>query len=47
MKFWEKLKESELGEKAAEKHPWWLYIIFFFGLIIGGTGVALLVGQVL
>ena len=46
MKFWEKLKESELGEKAAKKHPWWLYIIFFFGLIIGGTGVALVVGAV-
>ena len=46
MKFWEKLKESELGEKAAKKHPWWVYIFFFFGLIIGGTGVALLVGIV-
>ena len=46
MKFWEKLKESELGEKAAKKHPWWLYIIFFFGLIIGATAVALVVGAV-
>ena len=46
MKFWEKLKESELGEKAAKKHPWWLYIIFFFGLIIGFTAVALVVGAV-
>ena len=46
MKFWEKLKESELGEKAAEKHPWWLYIIFFFGLIIGATAVALVIGAV-
>tara|TARA_R110002060_G_scaffold76188_1_gene86372 strand:- start:134 stop:424 length:291 start_codon:yes stop_codon:yes gene_type:complete len=46
MKFWEKLKESELGEKAAKKHPWWLYIIFFFGLMIGVTAVALVVGVV-
>ena len=46
MKFWEKLKESELGEKAAKKHSWWLYIIFFFGLIIGVTAVALVVGAV-
>ena len=46
MKFWEKLKESELGEKAAKKHAWWLYIIFFFGLIIGATAVALVVGAV-
>jgi|TARA_B100001964_G_C13739227_1_gene382314 hypothetical protein len=46
MKFWEKLKESDLGEKAAKKHPWWLYIIFFFGLIIGATAVALVVGAV-
>ena len=46
MKFWEKLKESELGEKAAKKHPWWVYIFFFFGLIIGATAVALVVGAV-
>ncbi len=46
MKFWEKLKESELGEKAAKKHPWWLYIIFFFGLIIGFTAVVLVIGAV-
>ena len=46
MKFWEKLKESELAEKAAKKHAWWLYIIFFFGLIIGATAVALVVGAV-
>ena len=46
MKFWEKLKESELGEKAAKKHPWWVYIFFFFGLIFGGAGVALVVGAV-
>ena len=46
MKFWEKLKESELGEKAAKKHPWWVYIFFFFGLIIGATAVALVVGVV-
>ena len=46
MKFWEKLKESELGEKAAKKHPWWVYIIFFFGFMIGVTAVALVVGVV-
>ena len=46
MKFWETLKESDLGEKATKKHPWWLYIIFFFGLIIGATAVALVVGAV-
>ena len=46
MKFWEKLKESELGEKAAKKYPWWVYIFFFFGLIIGATAVALVVGVV-
>ena len=46
MKFWEKLKESELGEKAAKKHPWWVYIFFFFGLMIGVTAVALVVGVV-
>ena len=46
MKFWEKLKESDLGEKAAKKHPWWVYIIFFFGLMIGFTAVVLVVGVV-
>ena len=46
MKFWEKLKESELGEKAAKKHSWWLYIIFFFGLMIGFTIVTLVIGAV-
>ena len=46
MKFWETLKESDLAEKATKKHAWWIYIIFFFGLIIGGLGVTLLVGIV-
>ena len=46
MKFWEKLKESELGEKATKKHSWWLYIIFFFGLMIGFTIVTLVIGAV-
>ena len=46
MKFWEKLKESDLGEKAAKKHAWWLYIILFFGWIMGVTAVALVVGAV-
>ena len=46
MKFWETLKESDLGEKAAKKHPWWLYIIFFFGLMIGFTIVTLVIGAV-
>ena len=32
MKYWEKFKESELAEKAAEKHSWWVYVIF---LIVG------------
>ena len=46
MKFWEKLKESELGEKAAKKHPWWVYIFFAIGFMIGVTAVALVVGVV-
>jgi hypothetical protein len=46
MKFWETLKESDLGEKAAKKHPWWVYIIFFFGLLIGFTAVALVIGTI-
>ena len=44
MKYWEKFKESDLAEKAAEKHSWWVYVIFFFGFIIGVTAVALIVG---
>jgi len=44
MKFWEKLKESELGEKAAKKHPWWVYIFFAIGFIMGIVVTALVIG---
>ena len=46
MKFWEKLKESELGEKAAKKHPWWVYIFFAIGFIVGLAATALVIGAV-
>ena len=46
MKFWEKLKESELGEKAAKKHPWWVYIFFAIGFIMGVAFTALVIGAV-
>ena len=46
MKFWEKLKESELGERAAKKHPWWVYIFFAIGFIMGVAVTALVIGAV-
>jgi len=46
MKFWEKLKKSELGEKAAKKHPWWVYIFFAIGFIMGTAFTALVIGLV-
>jgi|TARA_B100001964_G_scaffold222690_1_gene267874 hypothetical protein len=38
MKFWETLKEDD------KKYPWWIWVFFIIGLIIGIGIVALFVG---
>ena len=41
MKFWETLKEEQ---KKDSKYPWWIWVFFIIGLIIGIGVVALFVG---
>ncbi len=41
MKFWETFKEEH---KKDNKYPWWLWVFFIIGFIIGAGAVALFVG---
>ena len=41
MKFWETFKEEH---KKDNKYPWWLWIFFALGVVVGIAAIAIIVG---
>ena len=41
MKFWETFKEED---KKDNKYPWWLWIFFALGVVVGIAAIAIIVG---